>query len=83
MEWLTPEEFRELNQKTYIERSRTFGEMSDVEDDRLWDAYHRLVDAGLIEEVDGLKLFWSKDESVNKAGQSSCLMRVAIMNRSS
>ena len=80
-EWLTSDEFREINQEKYIERSRTVGDMENPEDDRLWDAYHRLVDAGVIEEIDGLKLFWSKDESISKAGQSSCLMRVVIMNK--
>lgn len=80
-EWLTSDEFRELNQEKYIERSRTVGDMENPEDDRLWDAYYRLVDAGLIEEIKGLRLFWSKDESISKAGQSSCLMRVVIMNK--
>ena len=80
-EWLTSPEFRELNQETYIERSRTIGEMSSEETEMLWESYYRLVDAGLIEDIDGLRLFWSKNDSVAKAGQSSCLMRVVIMNR--
>ncbi len=80
-EWLTSDEFRELNQDKYIERSRAIGDVENTEDKRLWDAYYRLMDAGLIEEIDGLKLFWSKDELVSKAGQSSCLMRVVIMNK--
>ena len=80
-EWLTSDEFRELNQDKYIERSRAVWDVENTEDKRLWDAYYRLIDAGLIEEIDGLKLFWSKDELVSKAGQSSCLMRVVIMNK--
>ena len=80
-EWLTSDEFRELNQEKYIERSRTIGDVDNAEDRKLWDAYYRLIDTGLIEEIDGLKLFWSKDESVSEAGQSSCLMRVVIMNK--
>ena len=80
-EWLISPEFRELNQETYIERSRTIGEMSSEETELLWESYYRLVDAGLIPEIDGLRLFWSKSDSVAKAGQSSCLMRVVIMNR--
>ena len=80
-EWLTSDEFRELNQGKYIERSRDIGDVENADDSRLWDAYYRLVDAGLIKEIDGLKLFWSKDESISKAGQSSCLMRVVIMNK--
>ena len=80
-EWLTSNEFRDLNQEKYIERSRTIGDVENSEDKRLWDAYYRLIDTGLIEEINGLKLFWSKDESVSKAGQSSCLMRVVIMNK--
>ena len=39
------------------------------------------MDAGLVGEIDGLKLFWSKDETISETGQSSCLMRVVIMNR--
>ena len=80
-EWLTSQEFRDLNQEKYIERSRNLADSDGNEDERLWDAYHRIVDAGLVEEIDGLKLFWSKEESETRAGQSSCLMRVVIMNR--
>ena len=80
-EWLTSDEFRELNQGKYIERSRDIGDVENADDSILWDAYYRLVDAGLIKEINGLKLFWSKDESISKAGQSSCLMRVVIMNK--
>ncbi|MBE6521852.1 MAG: hypothetical protein E7Z62_01800 [Thermoplasmata archaeon] len=79
--WLTSGEFRDLNQEKYIERSRTIGDMSSEETGLLWEAYYRLVDAGLIPEVDGLRLFWSKNDSVAKAGQSSCLMKVVIMNK--
>ena len=79
--WLTSDEFRELNQDKYVERSRTIVDVKNSEDKKLWDAYYRLIDAGLIEEIKGLKLFWSTDESVSKAGQSSCLMKVVIMNR--
>jgi len=79
--WLTSDEFRELNQGKYIERSRAVADIDSNEDRKLRDAYRRLVDAGLIGEIDGLKLFWSKDESVSETGQSSCLMRVVIMNR--
>ncbi len=78
---LTSSEFRYLNQEKYIDRSRTIGDMSSEETGLLWEAYYRLVDAGLIPEVDGLRLFWSKNDSVAKAGQSSCLMKVVIMNR--
>ncbi|MBE6522081.1 MAG: hypothetical protein E7Z62_02990 [Thermoplasmata archaeon] len=80
-EWLTSQEFRDLNQEKYIERSRNLAVSDENEDEKLWDAYHRIVDAGLVEEINGLKLFWSKEESESKAGQSSCLMRVVIMNR--
>ena len=79
--WLTSSEFRELNQDAYIERSRSIGEMDTDECDRLWESYDRLVDSGLISRMDRVKLFWSKSDSVAKAGQSSCLMRVVIMNR--
>ncbi|MBR2254290.1 MAG: hypothetical protein IJ856_00485 [Candidatus Methanomethylophilaceae archaeon] len=80
-EWLTSDEFRELNQEKYIERSRAICDMENADDSRLWDAYFRLVDAGIIDRIKGLKLFWSKDVSVSKVGHSSCLMRVVIMNR--
>ena len=35
----------------------------------------------MVPEIDGLRLFWSKGSSVSRAGQSSCLMKVAILNR--
>ena len=79
-EWLTTHEFRAFNQEKYVERSRSI-DIDPENTDRLWEAYYRLVDGGLIPEIDDLRLFWSKNESVSKAGQSSCLMRVVIMNR--
>ncbi len=65
-----------LNQEKYIGRSRSI-DIGSEDTDRLWDAYYRLVDNGLIEEIEDLRLFWSKGESVSKAGQSSCLMRIS------
>jgi len=79
-DWLTSHEFRMLNQEKYIGRSRSI-DIGSEDTDKLWDAYYRLVDNGLIEEIEDLRLFWSKGESVSKAGQSSCLMRTVIMNR--
>ena len=77
-EWLTSEEFRELNQETYIERSRT---ISDADTTRLEDSYQRLVDGGLIRPIEDLRLFWTdEDRSDSGPGQSSNLMRVVIMN---
>ncbi|MBQ7701855.1 MAG: hypothetical protein IJT54_05570 [Candidatus Methanomethylophilaceae archaeon] len=81
MGWLTSDGFRDMNQERYIERSRDIGHTGEAENERLWEAYRRLVDAGLIGEIKGLRLFWSNDKSVSKACQSSCLMRVVIMNR--
>ncbi len=77
-EWLTSEEFRELNQGTYIERSRT---ISDTDTTRLEDSYQRLVDGGLIRPIEDLRLFWTdENRSDSSPGQSSNLMRVVIMN---
>ena len=77
-EWLTSEEFRDLNQETYIKRSRT---ISDADTTRLVDSYQRLIDDGLVKPIEGLKLFWTEDSrSDSNPGQSSCLMRVVIMN---
>ena len=77
-EWLTSEEFRELNQETYIKRSRT---ISDMDTTRLEDSYQRLVDDGLVKPIEGLRLFWTdENRSDSSPGQSSCLMRVVIMN---
>lgn len=61
IEWLTSHEFREANQNTYIERSRMIAVPVDG-DDRLQESYERLVDEGLIEEIEDLKLYWSKAE---------------------
>ena len=80
-EWLTSDEFRELNQDKYIERNEAIEDMENADDSRLWDAYYKLVDAGIIDGIEGLKLFWSKNESISRAGHSSFLMRVVIMNR--
>ncbi len=79
IEWLTSHEFRAANQSTYIERSRMIAVPVDG-DDRLQESYARLVEEGLIEEIEDLKLYWSKAEGSNKTGESSCLMRVVIMN---
>jgi len=78
-QWLMSEEFRELNQDTYIARSRSVDTESE-NDPVLMRSYGRLLEKGLIGEIEGLKLFWSEKPSEEKSGQSSCLMRVVIMN---
>ena len=79
VEWLTSHEFRALNQQKYIQRSRMIAVPMDG-DDRLQESYERLVEDGLMDEIDDLKLYWSKAEGSNKMGESSCLMRVITMN---
>ena len=74
-------EFRDLNQDTYIERSRSIGEIDAQDSEVLTEAYRKLVSKGLVPEIEGLRLFWSRNGNVTKSGQSSCLMRVVIMNR--
>ena len=76
--WLTSEEFRSQHQQTYIERSRT---ISDADTSRLEESYQRLLDSGLMKPIEGLKLFWTEENrGDNSPGQSSCLMRVIIIN---
>lgn len=79
VEWLTSHEFRIMNQNTYIERSRMIA-IPIEGDDRLQESYRRLIDEGLIDEIEDLKLYWSKAEGSNKIGESSCLMRTVILN---
>ncbi|MBE6521810.1 MAG: hypothetical protein E7Z62_01565 [Thermoplasmata archaeon] len=79
IEWLTSHEFRTTNQQAYLERSRMIALPMDG-DDRLQESYERLVEDGLINEIEDLKLYWSKADGSKKMGESSCLMRVAILN---
>ncbi len=79
IEYLTSHEFRELNQRTYIERSRMISVPVEG-DDRLKESYERLVENGLIGRIEDLKLYWSKSDGSSKMGESSCLMRVVTMN---
>lgn len=62
VEWLTSHEFRELNQETYIQRSRMIAVPLDG-DDRLRESYERLVDDGLIERIDDLRLIIGSSRS--------------------
>ena len=78
--WMTSHSFRTENQGKYIERSRSL-DIDTEGTERLWGSYHRLVSEGMVPEIEDLRMFWSKGENVAKAGQSSCLMRVVIMNR--
>jgi len=78
-QWLTSHEFRAQNQQTYIQRSRMIAVPVDG-DDRLRESYERLMENGLIDEIEDLKMYWSKAEGSTKMGESSCLMRVVIMN---
>ena len=77
-EWLTSPEFRAINQSKYIERSRQIAVPTD--DGILERSYRRLIDEGLIDEIEDLRIFWSKPVGNDDIGQSSCLMRVAILN---
>lgn len=78
-QWLTSHKFRAQNQQTYIQRSRMIAVPVDG-DDRLRESYERLIENGLIDEIEDLKIYWSKAEGSTKMGESSCLMRVIIMN---
>lgn len=85
IEYLTSPGFRSANQTKYIERSRMIDDSCTHDVERLYDSYRRLLDCGMLEPIEDLKLFWTKDmgedaERMTKMGQSSCLMRVVIMN---
>lgn len=77
-DWLESKEFRALNQDTFIERSRHIDTGADTS--ALERSYRRLVDAGLVGEIDGLRLFWSDNDIPSKAAEGSCLMRVVSVN---
>ena len=76
--WLESADFRARNQETYIQRSRHIDAGHDTA--ALWASYDRLVADGRIERMEGLRLFWSDSGCSDKAGESSCLMRVVSMN---
>lgn len=77
VEWVTSDRFRWRNQGTYVSRSRHI----DAEKDgsALRESYQRLVDKGLVKEIEGLRLYWSDIDAAAKTGESSCLMRVVSM----
>ena len=78
--WLTSEEFRRINQATYLSRYRatSVGTKGRVRD--LADSVSRLVEAGLIEDDPEIKLRWALDSRTNSSAKSSVLMKTVIVS---
>ena len=78
-EWVTSNKFVRLNRDTYLQRSNALPEDFESKHHDLQKTYEGLVSSGIIEEIPGLALRWTKDRKTNPLGVSSALMRTVIM----
>ncbi|MDY0236661.1 MAG: hypothetical protein RBR71_11555 [Gudongella sp.] len=79
IDYLTSAEIREKNVDTYVSRSRTISESKGMYKN-LWESLERLVEKGLVQMPEGLRLYWSIRPTRETSGQTSKIMRVIIMN---
>lgn len=80
VDWMTSEMFLKLNQPTYLKRCMGSEGPAGVHKD-LDDCIVRLRNAGIVgDDIEGVKLIWSKGDMGEKAMRSSLLMKVVIVN---
>ncbi len=80
VEWLTSDEFVEINQPVYIARDMRIGS-DEGEHKSIEDSLNRLKDRKLIsEDLGRIRLFWSKNTSNEQSAWSSMLMKVITVN---
>ncbi|WII07999.1 hypothetical protein PED39_02045 [Methanomassiliicoccales archaeon LGM-RCC1] len=80
VEWLTSDEFVEINQPVYIARDMRIGS-DEGEHKSIEDSLNRLKDRKLIsEDLGKIRLFWSKRTSNEQSAWSSMLMKVITVN---
>lgn len=80
VEWLTSDEFAEVNQPAYISRDLRIGSEKG-EHKSIEESLNRLKDRKLIpEDLGRIRFFWSKKTSNEQSSWSSMLMKVVTVN---
>ncbi|MBR7124264.1 MAG: hypothetical protein IKC93_05300 [Candidatus Methanomethylophilaceae archaeon] len=80
VEWLTSDEFVEINQPVYISRDMRIGSDEGMHKS-IEDSLNRLKDKKLIpEDLERTRFFWSKKTSNEQSAWSSMLMKVITVN---
>ena len=79
-EWKIPDDFVQMNQATYLKRSRNLTGTPKGEVRDLIDSCKRLQDMGLITMDDELKITWTKEPNIRRVGYCSVLMKVIALS---
>jgi hypothetical protein len=78
--WITSEDFVKKKQPIYLERSRNIAGTASGEYTDLNEAYQRLIDLGLVDRNENLKITWTKRPNVKRVGYCSVLMKVIMIS---
>jgi hypothetical protein len=79
-EWLTNCEFAKANRPTYLRRSRNLTGSAKGKCRDLTESYNRLVEQGMIPQMDDIVFTWTKEPNIRRVGYCSVLMRVIAIS---
>ena len=79
-EWLTNYEFAKANRPTYLRRSRNLTRSAKGRCRGLTESYNRLVEQGMIPQMDDIVFTWTKEPNIRRVGYCSILMRVIAIS---
>ena len=80
LNWMTSDSFVRNKQPLYLERSRNVTKLAAGEHLDLNDSYKRLIDMGLVEYDDDIRITWTKQPNIKRVGYCSVLMKVIIIS---
>ena len=80
LNWMTSDDFVRNKQPLYMERSRNITRSPVGEHLNLNDSYRRLIDLGLVEKDDTIRITWTRQPNVKRVGYCSVLMKVIIIS---
>ncbi|MCL2608131.1 MAG: hypothetical protein FWD92_06235 [Methanomassiliicoccaceae archaeon] len=75
-DWITSETFVKKAQPLYMARSRNMTRTTAGEHKDLNESYQRLIDSGLVERDESLKITWTKRPNTRRIGFCSVLCKV-------
>jgi len=78
--WITSDDFVRRKQPIYLERCKNIAGTAVGEIIDLNESYQRLIDLGIIEFDENVKITWTKRPNVKRVGYCSVLMKVVMIS---
>jgi len=80
IDWLMSDDFIRKKQPLYLSRAKNLTRTGAGEHVNLDEAYERLVNMGIVERDDNLKVTWTRQPNMKRVGYCSVLMKVVIIS---